>query len=404
MPSATRKKPAKPYPSFPLTAHLNGQWCKKIRGRIHFFGVWADPDAALTKYHNVAADLHAGREPQANLPSGELTIKELTNRFLDYQRERVESGQIAPRSFEEYRRVLTHFVRRIGRERPAEQLTAAELLRYRTNLVRGGLTGARGLGVHALTRTLVCIRSAFRWAEAVGVIDRLPRWGDALNKPNIATVRRSRANRERIHDKNLLTASEIQTMLNEASLALRTAILLGINGGFGNTDCSSLPVAAVDLDAAIIRFERPKTTLARVVPLWPETVEAIRGLLTSSRPAPIDTATAGLVFHTESGRPLVRQRILQDDAGIIKKVTHIDRLGDWFETLLKQLKMKRRGIGFYSLRHTFRTWADEAKDQHAIHLIMGHAIPGMCGHYIEEISLDRLRAVVEHVRAKLWGG
>ena len=33
-----RPKPRKPSPSFPLTPHNNGQWCKKIRGKIHFFG------------------------------------------------------------------------------------------------------------------------------------------------------------------------------------------------------------------------------------------------------------------------------------------------------------------------------------------------------------------------------
>ena len=57
------KKPGKPYPSFPLTAHNNGQWCKKVRGRVHFFGVWADPQAALDNYLQVAADLHAGSQP-----------------------------------------------------------------------------------------------------------------------------------------------------------------------------------------------------------------------------------------------------------------------------------------------------------------------------------------------------
>ena len=38
---ATKRKQAKPkksYPSFPLTAHNNGQWCKKIRGKIHLLG------------------------------------------------------------------------------------------------------------------------------------------------------------------------------------------------------------------------------------------------------------------------------------------------------------------------------------------------------------------------------
>ena len=80
-----------------------------------------------------------------------------------------------------------------------------------------------------------------------------------------------------------------------------------------------------------------------------------------------------------------------------------DGVGEEFDKLLAGLELKRKGFGFYALRHTFRTWADEVKDQHAIHRIMGHAIPGMSGIYVEEIGLDRLRAVVDHVRAKLFG-
>jgi len=73
-----------------------------------------------------------------------------------------------------------------------------------------------------------------------------------------------------------------------------------------------------------------------------------------------------------------------------------------FGALLSKLGLKRKGVGFYALRHTFRTWAHETRDQHAIHRIMGHAIPGMSGIYIEEISMERLRAVVDHVRSKVF--
>jgi hypothetical protein len=44
------KPPTKPYADFPIFAHESGEWCKKIRGKQFFFGVWADPDAADAKY------------------------------------------------------------------------------------------------------------------------------------------------------------------------------------------------------------------------------------------------------------------------------------------------------------------------------------------------------------------
>lgn len=402
MAKTQRRKPKKPHPSFPLTAHPNGQWCKKIRAKVHFFGVWADPDAALSRYHELAADLHAGREPSPSVSSPLLTVKELGNEFLAYQMERVASGQIGPRWFEDCRRVIRHFAKRVGVARPATLLTASDFQRYRRVLVTKGLSGKKGLGVHALTRTITVVRSMFKWAEETGLLERTPRWSKAFDKPSAAEKRRNKAQQERENGKNVFTADQVKSLLEAAGPTLRAAVLLGINGGFGNTDCAVLPIAAVDLEAGVIDFERPKTAVRRVVPLWPETVEALRGVLNSEQPPHADETAARTLFRTESGRPLVRQIVKGSENADIKKVTYIDRLGDWFDELLRAKKLKRRGIGFYTLRHTFRTWADETNDQHAIHRVMGHAIPGMSGLYIEDIGLDRLRAVVEHVRQKLW--
>ena len=43
----TKQRPSKPYPEFPLFAHNNGQWCRKIRGKLYAFGKWDDHNAAL---------------------------------------------------------------------------------------------------------------------------------------------------------------------------------------------------------------------------------------------------------------------------------------------------------------------------------------------------------------------
>lgn len=69
---------------------------------------------------------------------------------------------------------------------------------------------------------------------------------------------------------------------------------------------------------------------------------------------------------------------------------------------MKSAGVHHDGLGFYSLRHIFRTVADGAKDQVAANAIMGHADPAMAGVYRERIDDDRLRAVVDYVRSWLF--
>ena len=54
-----KSKPKKPYPEFPLYAHATGRWAKKIRGRIHYFGPWDDPNGALELYLEERDYLHS---------------------------------------------------------------------------------------------------------------------------------------------------------------------------------------------------------------------------------------------------------------------------------------------------------------------------------------------------------
>jgi integrase len=167
-------------------------------------------------------------------------------------------------------------------------------------------------------------------------------------------------------------------------------ILLGINCGFGNADCALLPRSVVDLDAGLIDFPRPKTGIPRRCPLWPETVQALKDALATC-PRPKQAEHAELVFVTRCGDSWHKDT---PDGPISREMGK----------LLRRLGINgRKGLGFYTMRHTFRTVADESKDQPAVDFIMGHEVPHMSSIYRETISDERLRAVAEHVRRWLFG-
>ena len=171
-------------------------------------------------------------------------------------------------------------------------------------------------------------------------------------------------------------------------------ILLGVNCGFGNTDVSSLPKTAIDLNGGWIDYARIKTGIEHRCPLWPETVEALRETI-EQRPVPKDSDDDDHVFLTAYGN-----RWVKVSGG--KKQAWVDAVGLQFGKLLREWDLKRPGLNFYALRHTFETIGGESKDQVAVNAIMGHIDDSMAGVYRVWISDERLRAVVECVREWLW--
>jgi integrase len=69
-----------------------------------------------------------------------------------------------------------------------------------------------------------------------------------------------------------------------------------------------------------------------------------------------------------------------------------------------KLGLHRPGLGFYALRHTFKTIGGDSRDQVAVDHIMGHRRNDMASAYRERIDDARLVAVTEHVRKWLFGG
>jgi integrase len=380
-------KPAKPYPDFPLFPHAAGVWAKKIRGKLHYFGPWSDPDGALAKYLDQKDALHAGRKPRQD--PGALTVKDAANAFLNAKRALVEPGELSERTWVEYKAMADDLVSHVGKARLVADLDPQDFGPLRNKL-------ARKWGPHRLRKAIQYIRSIFKHAYDAGLIDRPVRFGPGFKRPSQKTLRLHRAEQ----GPKLFTADEIRWMvegglvpgaggpvLARAGVPLKAMILLGINCGFGNSDVGNLPLTSLDLEGGWIDYPRPKTGIQRRVPLWPVTIAAIQEAI-AKRPEPKKAADAGLVFVTKYGGSWAKDN---DPAVVTKEMRKLlDALG---------LNGYRN---FYTLRHTFRTVADEAKDQPAADFIMGHESPHMSTHYREKISDERLRAVTDHVHNWLF--
>ena len=69
---------------FPLTLHPTGQYCKKIKGKMYYFG--SDKTAALQRYIDQATYLHGCQNNLQQKPTGDnMTLKQLCDMYLKYQ-------------------------------------------------------------------------------------------------------------------------------------------------------------------------------------------------------------------------------------------------------------------------------------------------------------------------------
>jgi integrase len=369
-------KPTKPYPTFPLTPHPSKRWCKKIRGKLHYFGPWDDPDGALANYLAKKDDLHAGRTPKPDADA--LRVKDIANAFLLTKQQTMEAGELSPLTWSQYKRIADELVAHLGKQRLVADVSPDDFGRLREKF-------AKKWGPHLLKKAVQYVRSIFKHAYDAGLIDRPMRFGPAFKRPTMKVMRLHRAKQ----GAKLFSREEILAMLGKAKGQLRAMILLGINCGFGNADCGKLPLSALDLENGWVDFPRPKTGIARRAALWPETVASIKETI-ANRPEPKGPEHVGLVFITKYGTPWTKSI---DDSPITKEMSK----------LLRELKINGpAGLGFYTLRSTFRTVADETKDQAACDHAMGHEVPHMSSIYRQGISDVRLLVVAEHVRNWLF--
>lgn len=392
---ASIDRPPKPYPDFPLSAANCGSWQKKINGRIHYFGKWGRVvngkltriegdgwQAALERYEQERDALYAGRKPKPRTPNG-LTLGELRGRYLTSKSRSVDAGELTFRSYREVKATADRIVSQFGEERIVDDLTPEDFEQLKHAV-------AMRWGPTRLANEIQRVRGVFKWAFDSGLIPTPIRFGPGFVRPPARVFRKLRAS----NGKRTFEPEEIRKLLKAADPQLRAMILLGINCGYGNSDCASLHRSALDLTNGWLDFPRPKTGIPRRCKLWKETIDALKAVR-DVRPVAKETRDQGLVFITRIGNPWVRL------SG--EKRTPVDSIAREFGALLKETGLAKPGRAFYGLRHCFRTVADATRDFPAARLIMGHADPSAIdATYRESIDDSRLEAVALYVHDWLF--
>ena len=369
----------KPHADFPLFPHATGRWAKKVRGKLHYFGKCATDakgEAALNLWLEQKDELLAGRTPRPTKDS--FTIADLCNEFLNFKRELLESDELAQGTFDRYYGTCKYLTAWLGKSRQVADLQPIDFQSLRARM-------AKRWGVVALGNEIQIVRSIFRYGSEVELLEKTTRFGPGFKKPSAKAVRKTRNEK----GPKQFEPAQVRVLLENATTNMKAMLLLGLNGALGNTELALLPVSAIELDAGWLNYARTKTGIMRRIPLWPESVEAIRAVM-SARGKP-SKGKEELLFIGVRGADYIGNH----------KGYRVDQE---FKRVARRAGIE--GRTFYDLRRTFQTVGERSHDLSAVQAIMGHAANNsdMSAVYRQTVEDERLLRVVKCVRDWLYSG
>lgn len=377
----------------PLFLHGNGQWCKKIKGKQHYFGT--ELNGALVRWVEEKDYLLAGKPiPKKD---GKPTLEELGNLYHAAGVVKVSSGEMTQRTLDDITKTINRLIGILGAKCKPETLVPLDFAGIKEELfkpveritaIRGGV---KGVSVERRSPVTVGndvrrIRGFLLWCSDSKLVPPME-WGKMFG---IITAKQSRMARAK-SGRSLLVPADLRKIIDTASVGLKPIILLGINAGMGSTDISNFLLEDLpDLDATEVWVDtnRGKTGAPRRFLLWTETREAIKEWIVR-RPSPCSDV-ADRLFWTSHGQAWVR---------------------DSMDSISKAFLMTRRAAGakrgtFYDLRRAFQTVGAQTLEYRAVSYVMGHIVAekDMSGRYTVDIPDKSIRTVCNHVRTWLFGG
>lgn len=299
--------------------------------------------------------------------------------------ERIDAGKLSPRTKFDYLKLQGVVTEAKLRDTDIDILGPAHFQRI-IQVVEG-----REYSLRTQCNIISSFKSMFNWAGPngmnlmVGVV-----YGPRFKGPSKRAIESQQEERS---PSRFIESGAILSMLEEANLRMRVAILLGINCGFYPSDTMAVSLHHFNLkhDPQFHCFRRVKTLQKRRAVLWPETVEAIRFYCIESKKirkihcgphAELLVSRDGLPFSPLAGGLTREFRRLAIKHGLLS------------------------GVGLGSLRHTFATVIDTIPDQSMIDLAMGHTNPSIQKRVYRQLNvneLDRLSVLANTVHQWLFG-
>jgi len=352
---------------FPLTLHPTGQYCKKIRGKIYYFG--SDRRQALQNYLDQATFLHGYDSSLQKSADSNMTLKQLCDMYLKYQHTKLQANNLSARHYNDQIGGLNKLMDFLGQNCKIKDISTLSLQNYKRNLQKHYGSVSR-LNLH-----ISIMKAIFHWARKNDIL---------RNIPNIDAVSRGKV----IHqDRFTFDSAQIHRLLVFSDIKMKAMIWLGLNCGFGCTDCAYLKWTDLDLVNGRVKLPRRKTGICRDLPLWPETVKALQKI----------PRTGNLVFYNSRGNPYM-QTILKTDIDGNEKYIITNMITTTFSRLIKKTGLNvPKGTGFYSLRRTSATIAARSGDPFAVQRLLGHADLTMATRYVQDVS-SQTDKVIENSR------
>ncbi len=348
---------------FPLTLHPTGQYCKKIKGKLRYFGT--DKKRALENYLTQATFLHGTQSLMQKASNDKMTLRQLVDLYLQYQHARVLADNLTPRHYDEQIYGLNRLTAFLGQGCRIESISTLDMQNYKRKLQ------THYASVDRVNLNISIMKAMFHWARRNDVLQ---------NIPNIDAISKSKVVHKEMYTFN---SQQINKLLSAADVKMKAMIWLGLNCGFGCTDCGKLQWSDLDFKDGRVKLARNKTGVERNFPLWPETMQALKEL---PRSGPF-------VFYTSRGHLWIRAMVKTNDDGE-RKYTFVNRITPTFSRLMKKVNIHApKGTGFYSLRRTAATVAARSGDPFAVQRLLGHVDLTMATRYVQDVSEQTDRVI-----------